>query len=97
MLGKYILTSRKLPGTASLASYVSHRVPCFHVRTNRGWLITSFFIYRSLKDLMGAFNSTANRLMEHLSTMADGKTEVCMLDEFARAAIDVICKVRKEQ
>ena len=46
---------------------------------------------------MGAFNSTANRLMEHLSTMADGKTEVCMLDEFARAAIDVICKVRKEQ
>lgn len=51
------------------------------------------FHRKSLKDLMGAFNSTANRLMEHLSTMADGKTEVCMLDEFARAAIDVICKV----
>ena len=48
---------------------------------------------RSLKDLMSAFNSTANLLLDHLSTMADAKTEVCMADEFARAALDVICKV----
>ena len=25
--------------------------------------------------------------------MADGKTQICMVDEFARAALDVICKV----
>ena len=25
--------------------------------------------------------------------MADGNTEVCMFDQFARAALDVICKV----
>ena len=48
---------------------------------------------RSLKDLMSAFNSTANFLLEHLSAMADGKTEICMADEFSRAALDVICKV----
>ena len=43
---------------------------------------------------MGSFNSTANILLEHLGTMADGKTEVCMFDQFARAALDVICKVK---
>ena len=42
---------------------------------------------------MSSFNSTANLLLEHLGTMADGKTEVCMCDQFARAALDVICKV----
>ena len=43
---------------------------------------------------MSSFNSTANLLLEHLGTMADGKTEVCMIDQFANAALDVICKVR---
>jgi len=42
---------------------------------------------------MSAFNSTANLLLDHLASTADGKTEVCMVDEFARAALDVICKV----
>ena len=42
---------------------------------------------------MTSFNSTANLLIDHLSKMADGKTEVCMFDQFARAALDVICKV----
>ena len=42
---------------------------------------------------MSSFNSTANLLLEHLGTMADGKTEVCMFDQFSRAALDVICKV----
>jgi len=51
------------------------------------------FHRKSLKDLMSAFNSTANLLLDHLASMADGKTEVCMVDEFARAALDVICKV----
>jgi len=51
------------------------------------------FEIRSLKELMSSFNSTANLLLEHLGTMADGKTEVCMIDQFAHAALDVICKV----
>jgi len=42
---------------------------------------------------MSSFNSTANLLLEHLGTMADGKTEIYMYDQFARAALDVICKV----
>lgn len=42
---------------------------------------------------MSSFNSTADLLLDHLSTMADGKTQICMVDEFARAALDVICKV----
>lgn len=46
---------------------------------------------------MSSFNSTANLLLEHLGTMADGKTEVCMIDQFAHAALDVICKVRSKQ
>ena len=44
---------------------------------------------------MSSFNSTANILINHLDTMADGKTEVHMFDQFARAALDVICKVTK--
>lgn len=44
---------------------------------------------------MSSFNSTANLLINHLDTMADGKTEVHMFDQFARAALDVICKVTK--
>ena len=43
---------------------------------------------------MSSFNSTANLLLEHLGTMADGKIDVCMYDQFARAALDVICKVK---
>ena len=42
---------------------------------------------------MSSFNSTADLLLDHLSTIADGKTQICMVDEFARAALDVICKV----
>jgi len=45
---------------------------------------------------MSSFNSTANLLLEHLGTMAEGKTEVCMYDQFARAALDVICKVKSK-
>ena len=57
-------------------------------------LISALFWIRSLKELMSSFNSTANLLLEHLDTMADGKTEVCMIDQFANAALDVICKVK---
>jgi len=65
---------------------------------NEGWIkrrgvLNPAFHRKSLKELMSSFNSTANLLLEHLGTMADGKTEVCMIDQFAHAALDVICKV----
>ncbi|XP_078374651.1 cholesterol 24-hydroxylase-like isoform X1 [Oculina patagonica] len=59
----------------------------------RRGILNPAFHRKSLKDLMSSFNSTADLLLNHLSTMADGKTEVCMFDQFARAALDVICKV----
>nr|XP_058947418.1 cholesterol 24-hydroxylase-like isoform X1 [Pocillopora verrucosa] len=51
------------------------------------------FHRKSLKDLMGSFNSTADLLLEHLGTMADGQTEIHMFNQFTKAALDVICKV----
>ena len=42
---------------------------------------------------MSSFNATANILINHLGTMADGKTEIRMFDQFSCAALDVICKV----
>jgi len=56
-------------------------------------ILNPAFHRKNLKDLMSSFNSTANLLLEHLGTMADGKTEIYMYDQFARAALDVICKV----
>ena len=44
---------------------------------------------------MSSFNATADVLLDYLSTMADGKTEISLSDVFARAALDVICKVRQ--
>lgn len=43
--------------------------------------------------MMGSFNSTADLLLEHLGTMADGQTEIHMFNQFTKAALDVICKV----
>ncbi|XP_078374662.1 cholesterol 24-hydroxylase-like [Oculina patagonica] len=59
----------------------------------RRMILNPAFHRKCLKDLMSSFNSTANLLLEHLSTMADGKTEIRMFDQFSRAALDVICKV----
>ncbi|XP_022793241.1 cholesterol 24-hydroxylase-like isoform X2 [Stylophora pistillata] len=50
------------------------------------------FHRKSLKDLMGSFNSSADLLLEHLCTMADGQTEIQMFNQFTKAALDVICK-----
>ncbi|XP_031554027.1 cholesterol 24-hydroxylase-like [Actinia tenebrosa] len=46
-----------------------------------------------LKDMMKAFNSSADLFIKKLLEKADGKTEVVMTDEFARATLDVLCKV----
>jgi len=59
----------------------------------RRGVLNPAFHRKCLKELMSSFNSTANLLLAHLGTMANGKTEVCMLDQFAHAALDVICKV----
>ena len=46
-------------------------------------------------SLMDQFNFSADVLVERLTKMADGKTEVAMLDEFNRLTLDVVCKVQK--
>ena len=45
---------------------------------------------------MSSFNATADLLITHLGKMADGKTEVCILEQFGHAALDIICKVTPE-
>ena len=45
---------------------------------------------------MSSFNATADLLISHLGKMADGKTEVCVLEQFGHAALDIICKVTPE-
>jgi len=44
--------------------------------------------------MMVAFNSSTDLFIEKLLEKADGKTEVVLVEELARAALDVICKVR---
>lgn len=39
------------------------------------------------------FNSRSNILIQHLNTLADGKTVVTMLDEMNKTTLDVIGKV----
>jgi len=51
------------------------------------------FHRKCLKEYMNSFNTTASILLEHLGTMANGKTEVCMYDQLYRAALEAICKV----
>ncbi|XP_078516278.1 cholesterol 24-hydroxylase-like isoform X2 [Lissotriton helveticus] len=46
-----------------------------------------------LMGLMGTFNEKAEMLMEKLSKVADGKTEVRILDLMGRVTLDVIAKV----
>ncbi|XP_073466673.1 cholesterol 24-hydroxylase-like isoform X3 [Aquarana catesbeiana] len=46
-----------------------------------------------LTGLMAPFNEKAEDLMQRLSEMADGKTEVGMLNMFCRVTLDVISKV----
>ena len=47
-----------------------------------------------LKELIPQFNSCCDVFLAKLSRLADGKTEVVMLEEFNRATLDVIGKVR---
>ena len=46
---------------------------------------------------MDQFNFSADVLVNRLVTMADGKTEVAMLDEFNRLTLDVVGKVHREK
>ncbi|XP_058947427.2 cholesterol 24-hydroxylase [Pocillopora verrucosa] len=59
----------------------------------RRGLMNPAFHRKYLKDLMSSFNATADLLISHLGKMADGKTEVCILEQFGHAALDIICKV----
>jgi len=46
-----------------------------------------------LKGLVPSFNECVDRFLERLRPLADGKTEVPMMEEFATLTLDVICKV----
>lgn len=68
---------------------------------NENWkrrrgIMNPAFHRKYLKDLMISFNATADLLIAHLGKMADGKTEVCLLEQFGHAALDIICKVTTE-
>merc|ERR1712004_26482 len=56
-------------------------------------LMNPAFSRNLLKPMMSEFNSSADRLMENISTIADGKTTISILDKLHRFALDVIGKV----
>ncbi|XP_038073597.1 cholesterol 24-hydroxylase-like [Patiria miniata] len=51
------------------------------------------FHRKYLKNLISSFNKSANVLIDKLAKVADGKTEVLMLDEFNKFTLDVLAKV----
>ncbi|XP_072025463.1 cholesterol 24-hydroxylase-like isoform X2 [Amphiura filiformis] len=51
------------------------------------------FHRKSLRSSMNQFNSCGDLLVQKLSTMADGKTEVVLLDQLNRVALDIIAKI----
>ena len=53
----------------------------------------SIFTHRALRKYMDQFNASGDLLVEQLSKMADGKTEVNLLDEVNRITLDAIAKV----
>ncbi|CAH1790898.1 unnamed protein product, partial [Owenia fusiformis] len=55
--------------------------------------INPAFSTRSLKSMMEVLNKQADDFTSELSKLADGKTQVCMLDHFGAVTLDVIGKV----
>ena len=60
-------------------SEVSHDFPCI----NNSYL----------KGLIPSFNKCVDQFLEKLKPLADGKTQVPMVEEFATLTLDIICKV----
>ncbi len=54
-----------------------------------------FIFYSHLKTCMDQFNASSDKLVEQLKKKADGKTEVTMLEQLNRVAMDIIGKVGK--
>lgn len=50
------------------------------------------FHRKYLMELMSVFNDSADRLTDYLTSKADGKTEVSLMDAFERVTLDVIAK-----
>ncbi|XP_022087544.1 cholesterol 24-hydroxylase-like isoform X2 [Acanthaster planci] len=70
---------------------ITETVPTKHAK--RRTLFNPAFHRKYLISLMDQFNFSADVLVNRLVTLADGKTEVAMLDEFNRLTLDVIAKV----
>ena len=58
-------------------------------------MLNPAFHRKYLMNLMDAFNSVGDGFLEKLSQLADGRTPVRMVDEFARVTLDIIGKVGK--
>ncbi|EDO32230.1 predicted protein [Nematostella vectensis] len=56
-------------------------------------LLNHAFHRKYLRNLMQAFNESSNEFLKRIGSLADGKTEVRMADEFAKVTLDVIGKV----
>ncbi len=52
------------------------------------------FLKRYLMQSMDVFNDSVDLLISKLSAVADGKTEVKMLDLFNRITLDAVAKVK---
>ena len=61
-------------------------------KTKRHAILQSFHL-NFLKDLMKAFNSVCDNIVERLSNVADGHTAVQICSEFNRVSLDMIAKV----
>lgn len=45
---------------------------------------------------MYIFNDSAGRMVQYLTTKADGKTEVSMVDTIGRVTVEAIAKVNQQ-
>jgi len=55
------------------------------------------FNRNSLMNFMNEFNSKGDILLERLRTLADGKTQVVLLNELNRTTLDAIASVSQLQ
>lgn len=56
-------------------------------------MLNPAFHRKYLMNLMNAFNSVCDDFLANLRRLADGKTPIKMVDEFARVTLDIIGKV----
>ncbi|PIK62666.1 putative cholesterol 24-hydroxylase isoform X2 [Apostichopus japonicus] len=74
-------------GGYSLVSETNHEKWARHRR-----VLNPAFHRQYLRELMYIFNDSAGRMVQYLTTKADGKTEVSMVDTIGRVTVEAIAK-----